>query len=70
MGTEYANIIVSLLSCFNDAYRDVFGFTTGPPLHDPVAVAYIAAPEILKVCPCTVACARAEMRLCVTGFVH
>lgn len=52
LDSNFAEIILSLLTCFADTYRDVFGFKNGPPLHDPVAVAHIACPDIFKVrCP-------------------
>ena len=37
-----------LLLFFADTYKRVFSFDD-PPLHDPVAVAYVAAPELFKV---------------------
>jgi inosine-uridine nucleoside N-ribohydrolase len=35
-----------LLAFFEQSYRTVFGFETGPPLHDPLAVAFVIAPEL------------------------
>ncbi len=34
-------MLVELLTFFAATYRDVFGVTEGPPLHDPLAVAAI-----------------------------
>ena len=34
-------LFYDLLVFFADKYRDKFGFTAGPPLHDPIAVAII-----------------------------
>lgn len=50
LNSDFANISVSLLTCFAETYRDLFNFKDGPPLHDPVAVAYVADPNIFEVC--------------------
>ncbi|KAJ7591524.1 uridine nucleosidase [Mycena floridula] len=36
----------SLLVFFASSYADTFGFVDGPPLHDALAVAYVALPEL------------------------
>ncbi|KAG8810125.1 Uridine nucleosidase 1 [Serendipita sp. 399] len=33
---------------FANAYRTTFGFHNGPPLHDPLTIAYLSQPEIFK----------------------
>eukprot|EP00199_Chlamydomonas_sp_CCMP681_P004625 CAMPEP_0119112828 /NCGR_PEP_ID=MMETSP1180-20130426/41844_1 /TAXON_ID=3052 ORGANISM="Chlamydomonas cf sp, Strain CCMP681" /NCGR_SAMPLE_ID=MMETSP1180 /ASSEMBLY_ACC=CAM_ASM_000741 /LENGTH=123 /DNA_ID=CAMNT_0007100551 /DNA_START=8 /DNA_END=375 /DNA_ORIENTATION=- len=40
-----------LLTYFKDTYELIFRFTSGPPLHDPCAAAYIIAPHLFKVEP-------------------
>eukprot|EP01114_Cavostelium_apophysatum_P000317 TRINITY_DN10298_c0_g1_i2.p1 TRINITY_DN10298_c0_g1~~TRINITY_DN10298_c0_g1_i2.p1 ORF type:complete len:237 (+),score=65.86 TRINITY_DN10298_c0_g1_i2:363-1073(+) len=45
MGTPYSVLAVDLLSFFEESYRTVFNFEF-PPLHDPLAVAYVIHPEI------------------------
>ncbi|KAI1390243.1 Inosine/uridine-preferring nucleoside hydrolase [Hypoxylon trugodes] len=39
--TDLRVMLVELLNFFANTYRDVFGITEGPPLHDPLAVAAI-----------------------------
>lgn len=36
----------TLIGFFADSYKSTFGFNNGPPLHDAVAVAYVACPEL------------------------
>jgi len=45
----FLKLIAELLLFFADTYKKVFKFEDGPPLHDPVAVAYAIAPEIFVV---------------------
>lgn len=49
LNTQFADICISLLTCFADTYREIFFFTDGPPLHDPIAVAFFAQPSLFKV---------------------
>ncbi|MFJ6995559.1 nucleoside hydrolase [Streptomyces sp. NPDC003090] len=46
LGTPLAEMSAALLTYFGDTYREVFGFPA-PPLHDPLTVAHIAAPDLL-----------------------
>jgi purine nucleosidase/pyrimidine-specific ribonucleoside hydrolase len=46
LGTDLARICVDLLRFFGASYRDVFGLGS-PPLHDPVAVARVVAPDVV-----------------------
>ncbi|KAG5950125.1 hypothetical protein E4U53_005452 [Claviceps sorghi] len=39
--TKLRRMLVELLYFFAKTYADVFGITTGPPLHDPIAVAAV-----------------------------
>ncbi|KAI0600816.1 Inosine/uridine-preferring nucleoside hydrolase domain-containing protein [Biscogniauxia sp. FL1348] len=39
--TTLRTMLVELLNFFAATYRDVFGITAGPPLHDPLAVAAV-----------------------------
>ncbi|RKF79077.1 Uridine nucleosidase [Golovinomyces cichoracearum] len=39
-------MMFELLNFFADTYAESFGFTSGPPLHDPVAVAVLLSDEI------------------------
>lgn len=42
----------SVVTFFADTYKSEFGFTSGPPVHDVLAVAYVVAPELFN-CPTT-----------------
>jgi len=44
--TRFRDTVANLLMFFAATYANVFGFHSGPPLHDPVAVAYVLAPEL------------------------
>ena len=46
--TRFRETIASLLLFFSDTYAREFGFTHGPPLHDPVAVAYVIDPACFE----------------------
>ena len=43
--SQYRTCIKGFLNFFRETYADVFSFD-GPPLHDPVAVAYVLKPDI------------------------
>jgi purine nucleosidase/pyrimidine-specific ribonucleoside hydrolase len=45
--TPFALAVRSLLLFFAQSYRDFFGFAD-PPLHDPCAVAFVAAPSLFR----------------------
>jgi purine nucleosidase len=47
LGTPLATICVDLLTFFADSYRQVFGFEA-PPLHDPVAMAWVIDPTLVS----------------------
>eukprot|EP01126_Amoeba_proteus_P041490 TRINITY_DN4465_c0_g2_i9.p1 TRINITY_DN4465_c0_g2~~TRINITY_DN4465_c0_g2_i9.p1 ORF type:complete len:289 (-),score=38.02 TRINITY_DN4465_c0_g2_i9:95-961(-) len=47
--TPFTTLFVEALIYFEETYRKVFGFEDGPPLHDPLAVAYVIAPELFEV---------------------
>ena len=36
----------TVVSSFKEAYQSVFGFMDGPPLHDPLTIAYVSNPEL------------------------
>jgi purine nucleosidase len=59
LGTELAAVCVDLLTFFADAYRDVFGLPA-PPLHDPIAVARVIAPDAVR-------CVRAPVAVELAG---
>ncbi|MFJ8691649.1 nucleoside hydrolase [Streptomyces roseolilacinus] len=46
LGTPLAGVCAELLTYFGDAYREVFGFPA-PPLHDPLTVAHLVAPDLI-----------------------
>lgn len=46
--SPFRSMMSTMLSFFADAYKSTFGFTQGPPLHDPLTVAYVSNPEIFK----------------------
>ncbi|KAJ9123913.1 hypothetical protein QFC22_000703 [Naganishia vaughanmartiniae] len=45
--SEFRESLSTMLTFFRQAYIDQFGFTQGPPLHDPLCVLYLARPELL-----------------------
>lgn len=47
--TPFLGLMRKLLLFFAQTYKEVFSFEH-PPLHDPLAVFYIACPEAFKVC--------------------
>ncbi|GIQ80604.1 inosine/uridine-preferring nucleoside hydrolase [Kipferlia bialata] len=47
-GSKFSGVITQLLMFFADTYKNVFGFTDGPPVHDPVAAFYITHPEAFE----------------------
>jgi purine nucleosidase/pyrimidine-specific ribonucleoside hydrolase len=47
LGTDLARVCVDLLRFFGATYRDLFGLES-PPLHDPIAVARVAAPDVVR----------------------
>jgi purine nucleosidase len=49
IGTPLAAIAVDLMTFFGQTYREVAGFTEGPPVHDPCAVARVIDPEVVHV---------------------
>eukprot|EP00823_Brevimastigomonas_motovehiculus_P003380 TRINITY_DN204_c2_g2_i1.p1 TRINITY_DN204_c2_g2~~TRINITY_DN204_c2_g2_i1.p1 ORF type:complete len:471 (+),score=155.19 TRINITY_DN204_c2_g2_i1:30-1442(+) len=46
--SPYAALLRDLLEFFSKTYKEVFGFTEGPPLHDPCAVAYVIDPFLFQ----------------------
>ena len=48
--TPFLQLMHKVLLFFAQTYRDVFSFKH-PPLHDPLAVFYVACPEAFKVRP-------------------
>jgi inosine-uridine nucleoside N-ribohydrolase len=47
LGTPLADTVVRLLSFFRDRYRDLWGLPA-PPVHDPVAVARVIDPDLVR----------------------
>lgn len=45
--SEFRESLSTMLTFFRQAYIDQFGFTQGPPLHDPLCVLHLAGPELL-----------------------
>ncbi len=46
--SQLRRTLSNLLHFFSDSYRDVFGFSEGPPLHDAMTLVYIANPELFR----------------------
>ena len=44
--TPLRYMLSTLLSFFAEAYKTVFGFVRGPPIHDALTVVYVAHPEL------------------------
>jgi purine nucleosidase len=59
LDTPLAATCVELLTFFGDTYRTLFGFEA-PPVHDPVAVAHLIDPEVVR-------CRRVPVRIELTG---
>ena len=47
MNSQFSMLIGDLLMFFSKTYKDVFGFDF-PPLHDPVAIAYVINPSLFE----------------------
>lgn len=47
--SPYRNMMSTMLSFFTEAYKSTFGFAQGPPLHDPLTIAFVSRPELFKV---------------------
>ena len=47
IGSPLARVCVELLGFFGSTYREIWGFPA-PPLHDPVAVALVAEPDVVE----------------------
>lgn len=43
--TPLRRLLSCLLTYFSETYKSTFGFNDGPPLHDPLTIAYILHPE-------------------------
>lgn len=46
--TPLRHSLSTLLNFFAETYATVFNFTEGPPVHDPLCIAYIAEPNLFK----------------------
>ncbi|WP_374984635.1 nucleoside hydrolase [Streptomyces fradiae] len=46
LGTPLARVCAELLTWFGGTYREVYGFSA-PPLHDPLTVAHLVAPDLV-----------------------
>jgi len=38
----------TIISFFAETYKSTFGFNLGPPVHDPLTIAYVAKPELFQ----------------------
>ena len=54
LGTPLATTVVDLLRFFADRYRELWGFPAAP-VHDPVAVARVIEPDVVRCVPAHVA---------------
>lgn len=46
--SPFRNMMSTMLSFFSETYKSTFGFTQGPPLHDPLTIAYVSHPELFN----------------------
>ena len=53
-------LFFEILTFFTKTYADVFGLREGPPLHDPLAVMVVLAPELTRVVANIVDCHQAH----------
>ncbi|KAI9068471.1 nucleoside hydrolase, partial [Trametes sanguinea] len=44
--TPLRHMLSTLINFFTESYKSTFGFMDGPPLHDALTIAYVAAPEL------------------------
>ncbi|KAG8784605.1 Uridine nucleosidase 1 [Serendipita sp. 397] len=44
--SPFRHMLSTICMYFASAYRSTFGFHNGPPLHDPLTIAYLCRPEI------------------------
>ncbi|KAI9000778.1 nucleoside hydrolase [Trametes punicea] len=44
--TPLRHMLSTLIHFFTESYKTTFGFMDGPPLHDALTIAYVAAPEL------------------------
>ncbi|KAH9994141.1 uridine nucleosidase [Russula compacta] len=44
--SQLRHTLSTLISFFKTTYKTTFGFMDGPPLHDPLTIAYISQPEL------------------------
>lgn len=44
--TNLRHALSTLMTFFAESYKLTFGFVNGPPLHDPLTVAYVAQPHL------------------------
>jgi purine nucleosidase/pyrimidine-specific ribonucleoside hydrolase len=59
LGSDLARVCVDLLTFFGSTYREIFGLPD-PPLHDPIAVARVIAPDVVR-------CVRAPVTVELVG---
>jgi uridine nucleosidase len=38
----------TLITFFADSYKSTFGFVDGPPLHDPLTIAFVSRPDLFS----------------------
>jgi uridine nucleosidase len=48
-GSQLRYTLSTVVSSFKEAYQSVFGFMDGPPLHDPLTIAYVSKPELFTI---------------------
>ncbi|CAG7848526.1 SubName: Full=Related to nucleoside hydrolase {ECO:0000313/EMBL:CCA66566.1} [Serendipita indica DSM 11827] len=46
--TPLRHMLSTIILYFASSYKSTFGFNDGPPLHDPLTIAYLCHPEIFK----------------------
>ena len=46
--TKLRQCLSTAIAFFADAYKTVFGFNDGPPLHDALTIAYVSDPTLFK----------------------
>jgi uridine nucleosidase len=46
--TPLRHTLSTLIAFFAETYKGVFGFNDGPPLHDPLTIAYVFCPDMFK----------------------
>lgn len=46
--SELRHTLSTLITFFANSYKNTFGFVDGPPLHDPLTIAFVSRPDLFN----------------------